>query len=99
MNYITMIRSSLRELSSAAFEVLEVHSYDANLEIETFNTPFQFYLSKPVFFKARMIALCFYKSAFVVITFNPDGRIINSESGIVDDEVVWSSFGFDRNEV
>lgn len=99
MNNLSILRSSLREFTSTPFEILEVHSFDATLEIETLNISSQFYISKPVFFKARIIALCFYKSAFVVLAFNPDGGIIDSGSGVVDDEIVLSRFGFERNEV
>lgn len=99
MNYLAMLKSSLAESSSTPFKILEVHSYDADLEIETFHISRHFYLSKSIFFKGKVVALCFYKSTFVVLAFNPNGGIIDSDSGVVDDEVVLVHFGIERNEV
>lgn len=90
---VSIIQSSLSELFLGDINVLEIHSYDANLQVEAFDLPFNFRLPSPVNLTGKVQVLCSFQSAFIIFALDSNNEILISESGYLDSEVVLSRFG------
>ncbi|MDD1784119.1 hypothetical protein LRP49_23370 [Enterovibrio sp. ZSDZ35] len=85
----------LRDVYQYDLKVLGLHSYDKDLDVEVFNTPFDLRLPVKFRFSGTVQLLCVCEFFFLILTFSSSGLLMDKASGFLDAELVLVRFGYE----